>query len=293
MKGIRVAAMVGLISIASLMQAQSDTTTKGHVSDRDRLIGAWHLVRIESPGPDGKTLPAPRPKGMLIYTRDGHMSVQLMYPMTPAVPSNEYVLDGYEASFGSFDIDETTHMLTHHVQASVTRDLLVGKDLSRAYQFTPEGYLVIRSGRPEEHWSVTWEHDEHRYIRRPRAMKSWTTEELQKIANADDLHISPLREDGKTYGTPTWIWSVVVDDGLYVRGYNGQNSTWYQAALKQKSGRIRVAGSAHEVAFEPVTGDLNYRIDDAYRKKYRTSSYLPPMIEARARAATVKIIPKT
>lgn len=38
---------------------------------------------------------------------------------------------------------------------------------------------------------------------------------------SDDLHISPFREDGKTYGTPTWIWSVVVDGGLYVRAYNG------------------------------------------------------------------------
>jgi hypothetical protein len=46
-------------------------------------------------------------------------------------------------------------------------------------------------------------------------------DELRKIAKADDLHISPFREDGATYGTPTWIWSVAFDDALYVRGYNG------------------------------------------------------------------------
>lgn len=44
------------------------------------------------------------------------------------------------------------------------------------------------------------------------------------------------RMHGVTYGTPTWIWSVVVDHGLYVRGYNGQNSRWYQAAVRQKGG---------------------------------------------------------
>ena len=55
---------------------------------------------------------------------------------------------------------------------------------------------------------------------------AWLKDELRKIAETDDLHISPFREDGKTYGTPTWIWSVVVDDGLYVRGYNGQKSRW-------------------------------------------------------------------
>jgi hypothetical protein len=55
-------------------------------------------------------------------------------------------------------------------------------------------------------------------------MTTWSKDELHKIAQADDLHISPFRDDGVTYGTPTWIWSVAVDDVLYVRGYNGQNS---------------------------------------------------------------------
>jgi len=41
-------------------------------------------------------------------------------------------------------------------------------------------------------------------------MTAWSKPELHKIAAADDLHIAPLRDDGKTYGTPTWIWSVAV-----------------------------------------------------------------------------------
>ena len=69
-------------------------------------------------------------------------------------------------------------------------------------------------------------------------MATWAKGELRKIANADDLHVAPFREDGVTYGTPTWIWSVAVGDALYVRGYNGTNSRWYQAALRQKAGRI-------------------------------------------------------
>ena len=39
-------------------------------------------------------------------------------------------------------------------------------------------------------------------------MTLWSKDELHKIAQADDLHISPFRDDGVTYGTPTWIWSV-------------------------------------------------------------------------------------
>ena len=57
-------------------------------------------------------------------------------------------------------------------------------------------------------------------------MTSWSEDELRKIIEADDLHIAPFRDDGVTYGTPTWIWSVAVDGAVYVRGYNGQKSRW-------------------------------------------------------------------
>jgi hypothetical protein len=122
-------------------------------------------------------------------------------------------------------------------------------------------------------------------------MTSWSKEELHKIAEADDLHIAPFREDGKTYGTPTWIWSVAVDDALYARAYNGPDSRWYQSALRQKAGRIIAAGITKEVTFMPVEGSINDRIDDAYRTKYKGSPYLKPMIGARARSATVRIMP--
>jgi hypothetical protein len=123
-------------------------------------------------------------------------------------------------------------------------------------------------------------------------MTAWPKVELRKVVEADDFHISPFREDGVTYGTPTWIWSVAVDAALYVRGYNGQKSRWYQAAIRQKAGRITAAGMTKEVTFEPVDGAINDRIDDAYRSKYKGSPYLSPMIGARARSATVKVMPR-
>lgn len=123
-------------------------------------------------------------------------------------------------------------------------------------------------------------------------MAPWSKDELRRIAESDDLHISPFRDDGVSYGTPTWIWSVAVDDALYVRAYNGCHSRWYQAALRQKAGRITAAGMTKEVTFEPVDGPMNDRIDDAYRAKYRGSPYLDPMIGAGARSATIKVTPR-
>ena len=153
----RIVCGIGVFVAMTVSLAASGQTTKND-SAREKLIGAWHLVHIDSPDPDGKLASGPQPEGMLIYTQDGHMSVQLMYPGSAETLSNDYVLKGYEASFGSFDVDEATHTLTHHVQGSITRDLLIGKDLPRKFEFTPDGHLIIRSARADEHWFVTWAH---------------------------------------------------------------------------------------------------------------------------------------
>jgi hypothetical protein len=121
---------------------------------------------------------------------------------------------------------------------------------------------------------------------------TWSKDELRKIAQADDLHISPFREDGVTYGTLTWIWSVAVEDALNVRAYNGKSSRWYKAAMRQKAGRITAVGMTKDVTFELVDGQLNDRIDDAYRAKYRGNPYLGSMTSARAHSTTVKVMPR-
>jgi hypothetical protein len=123
-------------------------------------------------------------------------------------------------------------------------------------------------------------------------MLTWSREELRRIAEADDLHISPFREDGVSYGTPTWIWSVAVNGTLYVRAFNGPSSRWYRSAIRQRAGRIIAAGMTKDVSFEPVNGPINDRVDDAYHAKYRDSPYLSPMIGARARSATVRVTPR-
>lgn len=124
-------------------------------------------------------------------------------------------------------------------------------------------------------------------------MTVWPAEAIEKIAATDDLHIAPYRADGKTTGTLTWIWSVVVDGRLFVRAYNGTRGRWYRSAIAQRAGKITAAGSEHLVAFAPVDDpELNDRIDQAYQEKYAGSPYLPPMIAAGPRAATVEVAPR-
>jgi hypothetical protein len=124
-------------------------------------------------------------------------------------------------------------------------------------------------------------------------MGNWIKEEIDLIAATDDLHISPYRKDGKTFGTPTWIWSVVVEGSLYVRAYNGKSSSWHQAARDQKAGHILAAGLVKYVTFEPAESVEQDRIDAAYKAKYSRRPYLAAMIGDRVRSTTVRVVPLT
>jgi hypothetical protein len=58
------------------------------------------------------------------------------------------------------------------------------------------------------------------------------------------------------------------------------------------TGWFRAAGMTKDVVFEPVDGPINDRIDEASRAKYAGSPYVTPMVGARARSATVRVLPR-
>ncbi|MEZ4951119.1 MAG: DUF2255 family protein [Saprospiraceae bacterium] len=116
-------------------------------------------------------------------------------------------------------------------------------------------------------------------------------EEKNLIAEKDDFHIAPYRADGKTFGTPTWIWVVETEGDLYVRAYHGTKSRWYQSAMEQKAGKIQAAGMEKKVRFEPEQSSiLNEKIDEAYRQKYKGNPYLNAMVSNQAKEATVRVL---
>jgi hypothetical protein len=145
---------VVIFALTGFSGAQAKTK-EAEAHARERLIGAWRLVSLGEVGADGKMARAEDLKGTLIYTADGRMSVQIMYPPAQSSLTNDYVLNGYEASFGRYDVDEAKHTLTHHVEGSITPGL-VGKDLTRAFRFS-DGRLIIQSTRVDEHWQAVWE----------------------------------------------------------------------------------------------------------------------------------------
>lgn len=153
--------IVGLFIGMTAMTLSSEDRSAGDI--RYHFVGAWRLAWLEEEGADGKIHRADC-TGLLVYTRDGHMSVQVMYrnPQAAAQSANgpapvQYAQGGYEASFGTYQVDERAHTFNYHVDGALVRTL-IGKDLPRAFEFTGK-QLIVKSTRPEEHWRVAWEHD--------------------------------------------------------------------------------------------------------------------------------------
>jgi Lipocalin-like domain len=151
---------IGLVSVvlalgAAAGAAQSPTQRSGA---EGQFVGAWRLAWLEQPGADGK-LHRIECCGLLVYTQDGHMSVQVMErdPQAAAAAAGpqQYSQGGYEASYGTYIVDERAHTFTFHVEGALVRNL-IGKDLPRAYEFSGR-QLIVKSTRSDEHWRVCWE----------------------------------------------------------------------------------------------------------------------------------------
>jgi hypothetical protein len=152
-----VSLFVGVTTVAGLTLSGSQDRGVNE-GDRDRFIGVWRLAWLEEQSADGK-LHRVDCDGMLVFTRDGHMSVQVMardpQPEATAGPV-QYMLGGYEASYGRYDIDERAHSFTYHVEGALVRTL-IGQDLTRLYDLAGK-QLIVKSSREDEHWRVAWEH---------------------------------------------------------------------------------------------------------------------------------------
>jgi len=125
-------------------------------------------------------------------------------------------------------------------------------------------------------------------------MTTWTTDELNRIANAEELQIASLRQDG-TLRKPVTIWVVGVGNGLYIRSVYGRGSGWFRGTQTRQEGRIRAGGVDKDVSFVDETDpSIQEQIDAAYRAKYRryAASIINSTVTPGARSATLKLVPR-
>jgi hypothetical protein len=127
-----------------------------HSSIRDSLIGTWQLVSYEAHDAQGN-ISEPLGKnllGLLCYTTDGFMSLQVMRKDRPGYSSTDLhvslteemaaAASGYVAYAGRFSVDEAAGMVTHHVQLSLS-PTWVGIDQTRTVALG-RGRLYLKGG---------------------------------------------------------------------------------------------------------------------------------------------------
>jgi Lipocalin-like domain len=139
-----------LVSTALQVQLAAEAAHRNEES-QNRLVGAWKLVSLEEASADGQVHKADC-NGMFVFTTDGKASVQVMY--RNAQTGSAYGQGGYEASYGSYHIDDSS-TFTFHIDGALVRTL-IGKDLKRAYEISGNR-LIVRSTNPNEPWRVVWE----------------------------------------------------------------------------------------------------------------------------------------
>ena len=142
---------LSVLLVSTAFPAQLAVKAHRNEESLNRLVGAWKLVSLEEASADGQVHKADC-NGMFVFTSDGKASVQVMY--RNAQTGSAYAQGGYEASYGSYHIDDSS-TFTFHIDGALVRTL-IGKDLKRDYEISGNR-LIVTSTNPNEHWRVVWE----------------------------------------------------------------------------------------------------------------------------------------
>lgn len=123
---------------------------------RERLVGAWELIDVVEAPEDGSAVRRPMgedPVGLILYSADGFMSVQIMHREHATAPAEdpygrtaeELAAEArtYFAYAGPYEVDEEHGVVTHKVRTSLYPGW-VGQDQRRAARF--EGDVLCLSG---------------------------------------------------------------------------------------------------------------------------------------------------
>jgi hypothetical protein len=125
-------------------------------------------------------------------------------------------------------------------------------------------------------------------------MPGWTSDELARIGQSDELDLASERSDG-SLRDPVTMWVVRDGDDLYVRSMHGRAGVWFRGTQTRGQGHIHSGGLDRDVTFVIDTDPaLNNRIDAAYRSKYRQygDRIVGGVVNPASRASTIKLVPR-
>ncbi len=123
-------------------------------------------------------------------------------------------------------------------------------------------------------------------------MTQWTSDQLDRVARAEEVQIASVRRDG-VLSKPVTIWAVRHGDDIFVRSVRGRSAHWFRDTEEKHEGRIRGGGLQQDVTFVDADHNLDDEVDAAYRAKYRryAGSILNSVLTPEARSTTIKLVP--
>src|SRR5256886_16595106 len=99
-------------------------------------------------------------------------------------------------------------------------------------------------------------------------MSEWTSEDLTRIGNAEEVQVTSRQGDGTLRELVT-IWVVRDGDSLYVRSVKGPSGAWFRGTQERHEGRIRAGGVEKDVSFVDADHDIDDQVDEIGRASCR------------------------
>jgi hypothetical protein len=122
------------------------------------------------------------------------------------------------------------------------------------------------------------------------AVATWTPEELDRIGQAEELHLATRRRDGELSRYVT-MWVARASDSLYVRSAYGPGNPWYRRATAAGEGRVRAGNVERDVTF--ASADLAVQGDIAAAYHAKCDRYGPQIVGSvtgpEAHAVTIRL----
>ncbi len=155
--------IVGAIALSGTASAQAGA--------RSRLIGVWKLRSCVRTFKDGRTEHpfGDPPVGRIEYDKAGRMSALLMRPgrhstLPPGMELDKATTEemrdavtGFVAYFGTYEIEEATQKVAHHVEASLSPSW-IGTELKRSFRFDAGRLILIRPA-PDSSDELIWDRE--------------------------------------------------------------------------------------------------------------------------------------
>jgi len=127
---------IATITALGIVLMTSATVGQPAKSDKDRFVGTWTLVSLTSGEGANQTLPyGPNPKGTMMVDVNGR-SIMVARSDLPKFASNnrmsgtpeenKAIVQGSIAYFGTYSIDEATHVLTVNIEGSTFPNFIGG-----------------------------------------------------------------------------------------------------------------------------------------------------------------------